>query len=232
MNFLELAQRFRREGGISGNGPSSVLSQAGEMQSVVEWTNEGWADIQGSHATWKWMYRRAYFNTVIGQDQYPVTSVIDEATEAALTGLGHWWKDTASMYELALGRSDEKPLGWKSYEVWRASHDIGAPPPNNRPQIMVVENSGAIRLTPAPDKVYRVRIDYQQAPYKMAANADIPAMPEQFHMAIVWRALMLYGEHEAAIEMLAKGQKNFNRLMSRLETNQLPDLEEGLPLVE
>jgi hypothetical protein len=81
VNFLELAQRFRREGGISGNGPSSVLSQAGEMQSVVEWTNEAWADIQATHATWKWMYRRAYFNTVVGQDRYPMRAGRQQLTE-------------------------------------------------------------------------------------------------------------------------------------------------------
>jgi len=55
-------------------------------------------------------------------------------------------------------------------------------------------------------------------------------MPERFHMAIVWRALMLYGGYEAASESYQRGQNEFTVLRSMLEVDQLPMIRMGGPL--
>jgi hypothetical protein len=50
-------------------------------------------------------------------------------------------------------------------------------------------------------------------------------------MAIVYRALMLYGRYEAAAEIYQDADTNYKRIMRRVDLNQLPDIELAEPLI-
>ena len=46
MTYLELCQTLRREAGVSGVGPASVVDQSGEYLRLVEWIKAAWTEIQ------------------------------------------------------------------------------------------------------------------------------------------------------------------------------------------
>ena len=69
-----------------------------------------------------------------------------------------------------------------------------------------------------------------QWPGAVAADADTPALPSNFHMLIVFRAMYYYGGYESASEVYQRGEFEFKRLMERLNIDQLPTIVSGPPL--
>ena len=59
----------------------------------------------------------------------------------------------------------------------------------------------------------------------LAANADEPAAPSQFHDAIVWRALELLAEFDEAPLAIAAARYKRQQVMAALENNQLDAVE-------
>jgi len=57
----------------------------------------------------------------------------------------------------------------------------------------------------------------------MTADADIPALPAQFQMAIIYRAMMSYGAYEAAPEVYQRGELEFGKLMRRMTADRIPE---------
>jgi hypothetical protein len=86
-------------------------------------------------------------------------------------------------------------------------------------------------LGPKPDGVFTVSGQYWKKPQALAADADEPEMPDEFHMLIVWKALEHYALYESAAESLVRAQKEQKWYMNRLEIDQLPDVQMPGPLV-
>ena len=70
MNFLEITKRTRELAGIAGTGPTTTLSQTGEMGRLVNWVKQSWIDIQNLHQTWNFMLTELSFATVAAQKDY------------------------------------------------------------------------------------------------------------------------------------------------------------------
>jgi hypothetical protein len=77
-------------------------------------------------------------------------------------------------------------------------------------------------LGPVPVSGITVVGDYFKAPSELTVDADTPALPSKHHMAIVYRALMMYGMYEGAPDAVQRGQMEFNKLMNRIRIDQLP----------
>ena len=69
--------------------------------------------------------------------------------------------------------------------------------------------------------------DYFKVASELATDVSIPALPTQFHMAIVYRAMMYYGASEAASEIYQEGETEFKRFMRMLVKNQLTGITVG-----
>lgn len=233
MNFLDLCQRLRQEAGISGTGPIAVTNQSGEYKRVVDWVQTAYEDIQNAHDTWRWMRRKANISTSAGTRNYGYAAFMDLTDSAPISRFNYWYTDVASIYLTATGVSDEQQLTFIPYDDWRIVYDIG----NNiseqdRPSFYTVSPTDEILLAKVPNDIYVVRNDYQMSPGTLANENSVPDMPLQYHMIIVWRALMFYGGYEGASEVYARGQTEYNRLFSRMERTQLPGMGFGEPLVE
>jgi len=233
VNFLELVQRLRQEAGVSGTGPTAVTNQSGEYKRLVDWIQSAYEDIQNAHRTWRFMRRQATVNTVAGTRSYAPGSWTDTTDSAAISRFDYWHNDTASIYLSATGVSDEQRLVFLPYDDWRVTYDIGnSIAEQDRPSFFTVAPNNNIILAKVPNDVYVVRNDYQMYAGTLADENAIPVLPINFHMTIVWRALMWYGEYEGAPEAFSRGQTNFNRNFSRLEQRELPPMGFGEPLVE
>lgn len=222
MNFLQLCQRVRLECGISGTGPTTVVSQTGEMGRIVTWTNEAWKDVQTAHRDWGWMRSTASFTTVAGTGEYTLGSGSGTVGVTA-ANFGMWVPESSRNYLTATGTSDEVFMYDISYEAWRNNYQYGAlRTATSRPIQVAVSPAKALCLGPIPVVGYTVTRDYFSAPVDLSLDADTPTAPAQFHMIIVYGAMMSYGAYEGAPEVYQRGETGFTKLMRRMTTDRIP----------
>lgn len=223
MTFLELCQRMRQECGISGTGPSTVVSQTGNLKRIVDWVNTAWIDIQTTHQDWDWMRASASFPTVAAQAVYELGTGSGTVGVTAAT-FGRWDRDTFRNYVTSTGTNSEVFMGFIHYDTWRDSYMYGAQrSTTTRPIDMSISPTKAIALGPPPTTGYTITGDYFYAPLDMTLDADVPALPAQFHMAIIYRAMMSYGAYEAAPEVYQRGELEFGKLMRRMTADRVPE---------
>lgn len=224
MNFLQLCQRTREKCGISGSGPAAVTGQSGEMLRVVNWVNEAWMEIQNSRTNWMWMRGEFTFNTVAAQQAYTLTDAGVAATHS------HWWIDTLRIYRTDVGVNDEQHLHKTDYAAFRDVYQFSARM-NGRPTAVAERPwDQALLLGPVPEQIYTVVGEYQKKATEMAANIDVPSLPTQYHMLIVYEAMTKYAAYEAAPEVMAGVQTSYSEIKSALYDNQQPDFSLGGPL--
>jgi len=224
MKFLDLVQRLRRRCRVSGTGPSTVLNQNEEYARLVDWTNEAWMQIQLERPDWKWMRGSMTFPTVAAQSTYTLAQI--EATGSGFTNFGNWDKDTFRNYATASGTNSETEMNWLNYDNWRNVYAFGGNRnTQTRPTEFAISPALGICLGPFPADGYTISGDYFKKASEMTADADIPLLPTEFHMAIVYKAMMFYGASEAASEVYEEGQDLYQKMMRRVEWQQLPAMQ-------
>jgi len=219
--FLDLCQRLASEVGVSGSGPAAVTAQTGEAARLVNWIASAWLDIQRLHTDWSFLLVSpgVSFATVAGQTLYT-------PTETGITAgvLGQWKRDTFRCYRTADGTSTEIFLPYLPYDQWRDLYQYGSLRTTNvQPTVMTIAPSFAIGLQ-TPLAGYTVTGDYYTAPVTMTADADVPSIPTQYIMAIVYRAMMDYGAFESAPEVYQRGDQKFTVLRAAMERSRLPEI--------
>ena len=223
MDFLELARRTARKCKINRSSLTAVTSLPENLACIVDHVDEAWMDIQMAHTDWGWMRAPASFVTVAGQAVYPLgtTAGTVGVSEAAF---GEWARNTGRRYLTAVGTNSEIPVGYVPYEYWRNAYQLGAP--RNvpiPPTCLSISPTKAICLPPALAG-YTVTLDYFQAPTHLVSATDEPSLPSQFHMAIVYRAMMFYGSGEVSPEAYNEGEAEFTKMMARLDSARLPEV--------
>lgn len=230
MNYLQLVQRLRSEVGASGTGPSSVIGQIGQSQRLVDWINTAWLEIQGVHNTWNWMRKPFAWETVAGVGDYLPSAITNTLTGQVMSDLRYWWKDEFRAQKKSIGVQDEQWLVEWEYQVFRNTYRFNLQV-NGRPVVFAEKPQGkAIMLGQIPDDVYIITGEYQQRAWSLVNNDDTPDIPVEYHMAIVYKAMEYYGLYEAAPEVLARGQKQYQALLTQLEHEQLQEVHLGNPL--
>jgi hypothetical protein len=220
MTFLQLCNLLIAEAGISAQPMTTVVGQTGELGRVVNWIKQAWIAIQASQTTWRFMRKSASIVTVAGQSGTYTAS--DVAT---------WTLDTARNYVTASGLITEIFMNFVEWDDYRNSYLYGALRyAQSRPLVFSIAPDNTLSFGPVPNGDHTVTIDYYKQPIELAADADIPGMPTEFHMGIVWRALMFYGGYEAAGESYNRGMNEYGIVLDRLEVTQLPMLQMGGPL--
>jgi hypothetical protein len=232
MNLLQLVQAAKREAGISGANPVTVQNPVEEVARVVGWVNAAWLDIQTLHNEWEFMRGSFSFNTVAGQGEYtPVQAGVYLPATPTVSNLGSWKKDSFRKYLDSNGSATEAYLPFLEYNTFRNMYLFGAMrTQRTAPATFSVNPGKNLVIGNLPDDVYNINGEYFAMPGAMALDVDTPNMPAQFHMAIVWKALAHYGMYEAASEAVQKGEREYSRLLSRLEADQLPMITFGAPL--
>lgn len=229
MNFLQLCQAVARESGtVSGVAPSTVTGQQGRLEKIVKWTAEAWRFIQVQRTDWLWMQQEFTGDTVIGQRRYtPASWAIDAR-------FGEWIykspRDTVTIYVLADGPAAEGDLLWMPWWDWRRIYDRGIQNANP-PSDFSISPAREFCLGPVPDAVYRLRGVYRKSAQILVADDDVPECHEDHHMAIVWKAIILLGEHDEAPVPVTTASQKLKAEIGNMVKRQTPDLEMwGAPL--
>jgi hypothetical protein len=225
MNFLQLAQSLRQECGVSGSGPATTVGQSGEARRLVDYVNSAWLEIQGMHDAWFFMRGAFSFQTAAGVGDYTPAA-------AGLTSHRYWFKDTLRTYRTALGIIDEQWLVEWEYQTFRNTYRFGLQTTQQGRPFVFAERpqDNAIMMGSVPDDIYTVVGEYQRRPEKLVADTDVPGIPENLHMVIVYKAMEYYGLFESAGEVLQRARVGFSSLRGQLEREQLPSVYLGNPL--
>ncbi len=227
MNFVQLVGRLRRKCRVVGANPTTLANQPEEINRLADWINEAWMDIQLTKSDWAWMRASFSFATVNGQTSY--TSA--QAGIAAGT-FANWKRDSVRNYPTATGVNGELAMGYRDYESWRDLYLFGANRSTfTRPSECSITPDKQLALGPIGASGYTITGDYYTVATELVADTDTPALPSQFHMAIVYKAMTLYGASEAAQEVYQEGDTSFKRMMSRLTIDRLPEITLGGALV-
>lgn len=221
MSFLDMVRRLHKESGTGGARPATTVSQSGDIGNLVDWISTAWMDIQNERSDWFFMRQPISFNTVASQSSYT-------AAQAGITSFGNYKRDSFRQYLVAGGVASEMDLPYLSYDRFRDAHLFGAERTRTQvPDHFTIDPQKNFLIGPIPDGVYNINGEGFALPTEFALDTDRPTMPSQYHMIVVWRALLFYAHKEAAPESLTFGQAQYERLMRQLLRDQLPEVTLG-----
>lgn len=214
MNFLGIVQRVWRESGRAGSGPVTLAGATGDAVKIADRVNDAYAEIQRMPREWRWMRGTALLD-LPAQTLHSVASLgvdrlgkfIDEDEEyyarAATTAApGSAWK----LYQMDWSRFNQNFVA--------VDHAVGPP------QFWSVSPAGELAIGPPPDAVYRFRFDYRRTVHQLQVDTDAPEMPEEFHMAVTWRALAEVASDDSAPEIYSRAVSNYDNLLTDLVDDQ------------
>jgi len=212
--YLVLCQDMARDVGIPGTGPSAVdastLSE--EETAVVRYISNADQDIQSRWFDWDFLWSEASITAISG------TSTLTTSNTGFPSTLGNWkldsivWDKTASTYQIL------EFLPWNEY---RDTYKYGTVD-SDVPEVFAVKPDNSLDLYPTPNSATVVSAEYWATPTVMTADADISAIPPRFQQIIIARAKMYYAENEDAPEIMAGAVAQFEDLLDKLESDQLP----------
>jgi hypothetical protein len=217
MNFLDLCKRVRSECGISGIGPASVNNQTGEMARIVGWVASAYNDIQMKRPNWLWMKGEFSFQTT------PNEGIYTSLQAGIATRFLGWDILSLSTYNTASGVSDSAFLQYVPYPDFRDAFLVGSVIKGKPFNFSVAPNKNLV-LNPISDLVHTVNGEYYKSNQFLTGNMDEPELPEQYHEAIVYRAMMKYARYEAAGEIYGDAEKEYRRIIFQMEIHELPTI--------
>ena len=223
MNLLGIVQSLHYEAKLAGDAPTTVLLQTGRAADLVRWCIEAYNDIQREQdGKWKWLRGEWYFDTVAATPSYAYTAVYD-LTDVALISRFRAWdldeREPPMIYLSADGEVTQRDLeiwDWPSFrhQYVRATHTAAYS------GTIAVKVDDKLFLGATPDDVYRVTGTYWKSNQELAEDTDIPEMPANYHMAIVYRAIVKYGYDSVSPEALARAEADGAPIMEALALNQ------------
>jgi len=221
---LQLAQQLRQEARINGTGPTTTLSQTGEYKKCVDWNDYAYNDIQNEYETWKFLRKEFTASLTSGTSEYTPTA-------AGVTNHKKWITDDTRCYLTADGVATEQEIFYVPWDEFKRSYLFGsARSQTGRPVQYSIKPDNSIVFWPIPDDTYTVIGEYCRTNYVMTANSDVPAFPADFHLVVMWRALVFYGNDYVDESKLYQATDEYKKLMSKLRFDQLPRIGWGCPL--
>lgn len=229
--YLQLCQHLRREAGGASTGPSAVTGQTGLNEKYVNWIAQAWTELQGKHVApgWRWMRSTWSVNTVAGDDTYAGTDCTDTRLSAVVTRFRRWIHldddgcSNVKSYLSSGGVAGEHYLQFLPWNYFRDRYKRGTQN-NNPPVHFSIDPQNNLVLGPKPNAVYVVSGEYQMSAQVLTADGDTPEMPSDFHMLIVYEAMLKYAASSVAAEVLARARLEGGRLLRQLENDQLPEI--------
>lgn len=200
--FLQQVQALHRECGCAGTAPAAVTGQAGQNLRLVNWIIEADYIIQTLYVDWKFLWKASS----------GLTTTATVATLAKPSDLNYWDFET---FRLAGDAIEVVEYHEIKDEILDTSQ--------TQPSRIIVMPDSSLKFEPVPDDTYTVSADYYQVPTKLAANADESAIPAEFELCVLGRAMMLYANYEGAPEIKTQGMELYVEHLARLENHELPN---------
>lgn len=209
MNFLQLCKRLRQEVGAAGDGPAAVTGQHGEYQRLIDWVRQAWLEIQQEQHEWRFNWAEASIELDAGFREYSPPADLDR-----------WDAATLRVHDRRLC---ETP--WTIFrERFREDSD------REWPSTITRIPNGNLRMDTSPAQLSWLTFEYWRTPQELKANIDEPRLPEQYHMVIVYRAMLAYALYENAPEVATAAREGETKIMAEMMRRELPAVDVGGPL--
>lgn len=231
--FLQICQDVARESGTIPNvgDPATAQGQTGRLLRLVNWVQDAWLDIQREQDAWRWLEKEFTASLIVNKRDYSagdlnIASRFADWKYSDVEGTGLF-----TMYKTSEGQSTEQVLAFKEWDSFRRQFMLGqALTQPGTPMWFSINPENQVVLYPTPDVAHTLRGVYRRGPQSLSADDDAPEMPDRFHKAIQWRALVLLAIFDEAPIQLPVWQSNFNAVMARLREDQLPRVQDYGPL--
>lgn len=220
MNYLALCKRLRSECGVQGDGPSAVTSQTGMYAKLVEWVSDAYTEIQAMPLDWNWL--RAVLDLAVqaGVSQYtPGTAPWNTPADAARIREF----DDRNLY-LVDGAGNRSRVRVLTYTEFLRDYP-NVTTPAARPSFLTMTPWGRVDFSSVPDQSYTLKAGVRLKPQVLSSDSDTPAMPEEFHLAIVHRAKMKFATQRGDRALLADAQADWKRMFMTLAARCTPSIE-------
>ena len=207
--FLSLCNSVERESGTVSRARrmSDVSAPPTDRQEkIVKWVADAWLRLQRKRQDWVFMAGDVSASLASGKARY-------SASELGVQRFGSWVTDRTcyrpwTLIDPALGPGSESEIREISYDTYRQRYERGVPQ-LQRPVEYAVSRDFALCFGSVPDKNYLLRGEYRKLPQALTANDDVPDLPEQYHDAIMWRAVMTLAEHDQDPVQIATARANY-----------------------
>lgn len=235
MNYLDLVNRTKREAGRSGNALATIVGAIGDDALIVGWIAEAWAKLQRHSYEWRWMRSTVLASVTASQvTQDPaVDMLIQPGNTLPVTDLRMFWPESHEYRVTVLDPTlpaAEGEIRFVDYPTFRRRFIVGTHTAA-KPVCWSVSANNVMLLGPKPDIAYHLRFDYRTTPTVLALDADVPTMPEEFHMILVWQALMSLASFDNAAEVYTRARDEYASLEHSLILDQAPQISiETMPL--
>ena len=207
MNYLALCDKLLKETGLSDQGVSSVIGQTGLNKKSVDWINRAWTEIQNLN-DWNFLWKTSSFNTVNGQQNY------DPVDNLALSPTLHKWVHSSVRISVTGG------TGYLTYVPWttwvRTTFSSG------KPTSFTIRPDNQISFNTLPDAIYTIYFDYYRTPQQLSTNTDELLLAEQFHDAVLYKAILYVAAEQDAPELYQDAQAQLNIRLSAMGVTALP----------
>lgn len=213
MNFIGLVEKTWLKCGLTGPGPSTVAGQTDINARIVMYVQHANRHIQQRANDWDFLWRRSNpVNLIIGTADYlpgdlGVTNFKRFSRVQKQVG-GRWLPIEVE----ALHRSDEDGLS--------AYDNISS----GQPSKIIERPDGKWQFNRIPDQAYPVRVEYYRTPVELEANEDQPPFPEEFHWAIIWKAVESYSYYDEDVSLNTEAEREFAGVLHRMATIHRPEM--------
>lgn len=219
MNLLTATQRLFIELGRSGTGPTSIVGASNANLRLFYAVADAWREIQTDPVGWAWMRKTFDIAMVAGTGSY-------DGVTFGLTDFGRWRKVDEwygpKVYDPAASPQQKWDIEFAHRDRFMRQF-MDNPPADAAPQYWTVGLNNEIIVSPTPDAAYQITGEYFTAPTELVADADVPGMPTQFHMAIVWKAMIQIAQFDAAPENVSRAADKYDEIFSSLMLDQGPE---------
>ena len=209
MTFLELCKRLRQEVGAAGTGPAAVTGQHGEYQRLIGWIKQAWHELQLERREWRFAWAEASIDLDPDFRDYSPPGDID-----------HWDAET-----VRIGSNRLRVIEWSMFRERFRDDSNG-----DKPAVITRLPNGTLRLDTTPATADTLMFEYFRTPQELTANGDTPRMPEEYHLLIVYRAMLAYALYENAPEVAQAARIGEQQILPQMMLRELPQMKLGGPL--
>lgn len=223
-DFLQLCKDTARECLVPGVGPTSTANQTGQAGFIVQTVKNSYTELQNEQPDWRWLRSEFTVQTVANTDSYAYGALTDSIGSAVITRFARWWTGEFQIYLTSSGIGSRHHIPYLKWAAFRATWLTGSHPASY-PSAVSIDPRDKLRLGAKPNAVYTFTGEYQKSPQVLAADGDIPEMPNRFHNLIVYRAMKRFAGRYGAPEIWDSAHDMEGPLLLSLEVDQKPEPE-------
>jgi hypothetical protein len=200
---------------------------------------DAWLTMQIKRQQWNFLRQTIQWDTTIGQASYTLAQVYAAVNllntypiATSIGGIRSYIHKTGRASTEGQAYADEQILNYMDWSTFRNVYLYATQRTTQSRQVVWSEDPArTLWFAPVPNAVYRIEVECELQPQMLSADADAPLCPVEYHMAIVWKALMdNYAGFESAPEVLIRAGQNYKQIMDPLEQQQLPPMQFGPPV--